>query len=97
MAGPYNLDTSDPTNTSGIAAFPANERTFRTTLVAYLGGAVDATTGMPFLPTCSVSGGPVAGTFPNAPTGALVINTFTGFVHLYFNSGTPASPVWTQV
>jgi hypothetical protein len=91
MAAPYNLDTGDPTDTSVVAQFPANERAFRAVLAAYLGGAVDATTGLAYFPILTTT---QKNALVNPPTGALVYDTTLG--HLYINTGTPGSPTWTQ-
>lgn len=42
---PFNLDIPDPTDTSIVAQFPANERTFRDNLNSYINTEHDITTG----------------------------------------------------
>jgi len=42
---PYSIDTSDPTSTTAIASYPANEQANRNTINSWLLGISDATTG----------------------------------------------------
>ena len=88
---PYSIDTSDPTSTTAIASYPANEQANRNTINSWLLGISDATTGYAYMPV-------VTTTQKNAlvlpPVGMPVYDTTLG--HIYVNLGTPASPTWTQ-
>lgn len=89
---PYNFDTSNPTATSDIANYPANEQAFRGTVASAMGGLFDPTTGFGF-----VQGGTTTqkNALVNPPTYMLFWDTT--LAQLSINTGTPGSPTWTHV
>lgn len=90
MSAPYNFDTANPTDTTDVDAFPANERTFRSTVANAMGGIFDPTTGFGYL-----QGGTTTqkNALVNPPTFMLFWDTTVP--GLFINTGTPASPTWT--
>ena len=92
MAGPYNLDPSDPGDTAITAQFPANERLFRTAVSGYLNTEHDYNTGyhmFQLLTTSNITG------LTTPPTGMLVYNTTLGVGQV--NTGTSGTPVWVNI
>jgi hypothetical protein len=89
---PYNFDTANPATTTDVSAFPANEQAFRGTVASAIGTVVDPTTG--FGPIVTLYTTTQKNALVNPPTGLLVYDTTLS--HLYINTGTPASPTWTQ-
>jgi hypothetical protein len=88
---PYSFDTGNPTTSTQLPNFPANEMAFRATVAGALGGIFDPTTGYAFL-----QGGTTTqkNAVVNPPTYMLFYDITLG--HIYVNTGTPASPTWTQ-
>jgi hypothetical protein len=93
MAAPFNFDTGNPTNTTDVSAFPANEQAFRAVVAAASAVVVDATTGLgPLVQSYTTT---QKNALVSPPTGLLVYDTTIPSLSL--QTGTPASPTWTSV
>ena len=64
---PYSIDTSDPTSTTAIASYPANEQANRNTINSWLLGISDATTGYAYMPLAKRVGFSVTATVEYRP------------------------------
>lgn len=89
---PYNFDTSNPTATTDVSDFPANEQAFRDNVASALADVMDPATG--FSPVVQIYTTTQKNALVNPAVGLLVYDSTLG--HLYINTGTQASPTWTQ-
>lgn len=87
---PFNLDTTDPSDTGIVAQFPANERTFRDNLASYLNTEHDINTGYHKFQSLTTT---QKSNLSSPPSGMLVYDTTAA--QLQVNTGTPSAPVWT--
>lgn len=87
----FNLDTTDPTDISIGSAFPANERAFRGQVQGYLGTEHDINTGYHAFQLLSTTS---KNALTTPPTGMLVYDSTLSQGQI--NSGTSASPSWTN-
>ena len=89
---PFDLDITDPTDTSIGDAFPANERSFRDNVNSYLNTEHDINTGYHAFQELTTTQKTALST---PPTGMLVYDTTLS--QLQINTGTSGSPTWTNV
>lgn len=87
---PFNLDTTDPSDTGIVAQFPANERTFRDNVASYLNTEHDINTGYHKFQSLTTT---QKNNLSSPPSGMLVYDTTAA--QLQVNTGTPSAPVWT--
>jgi hypothetical protein len=88
---PFIIDTTDPMTTASIASFPANEQTNRGVINSWISTFADPTTGYAFMPLVTTT---QKNALVTPPPGMPVYDTTLG--HIYVNTGTAASPTWTQ-
>lgn len=91
MPGPFNLDTSNPGDTSIVSAFPANERTFRINVAGYLNTEHDISTGL----HAHSQGSTATRDSITRPAGALFYNT--DIVTLQFATAPGAPATWANI
>ena len=92
MAGPYNLDITDPADNAVVSAFPANERAFRAQVQAYLNTEHDFNTGYHAFQELTTT---TKNALSSPPTGMLVYDTTLAVLQI--NTGTPGAPTWTSI
>lgn len=89
---PFNLDSTDPTDSSIVSQFPLNERSFRDNIASYINTEHDINTGFHQFQVGSTS---TKTALSSPPTGMLFYdNTLNA---LQINLGTSSSPNWTSV
>ena len=88
---PFIIDTGDPTTTSTLANYPANEQANRDIINSWVKVFADPTTGYAFMPLLTTT---QKNALVNPPPGMPVYDTTLS--HIYVNTGTAASPTWTQ-
>lgn len=87
---PFNLDTTDPSDTGIVAQFPANERAFRDNAASYLNTEHDRNTGYHQFQSLTTT---QKNNLSSPPNGMLVFDTTAA--QLQINTGTSGAPVWT--